>query len=452
LAAVVAGFMAGGVAFPASAWTLEEAAKPYAGQSIRVICDGYSPCLAYKELAKDFGARTGIEVSVEVADLLQVQQQILTDALTGTQVYDAVQVISWSVGVWGSQGFATPMSTFMDNAGLRDPGVKTEDFIPENFQITSTWNGHVIGLPFHYIPPFAIYRKDIAANPDEQAAFKAEYGYDLPLKGDKIAALDTWQQWTDMAAFFARKAGETLAGKTLENGFYGVTAAFKRHLTVLYDYERILLGMGGAIFGTDGKIALDSPEALAALEYMLGWRQYSPPSFKEYTWDEQYSDFCAGNLFSTFSWGDTTPFLEIAGDCPAAAGNIGYFIHPGTHTTVAEGQGWIIPSKAPHPEAAYLFLQYLVSKEVQAACQALGCATFRTDVLRMAEWDEEGRFQIHRKLIDEGYLYVRPNPPELLAIQEIMMEELSAAGADQQDAKTTVDNMARRAREAMGQN
>ena len=28
---------------------------------------------------------------------------------------------------------------------------------------------------------------------------------------------------------------------------YGITAAFKRHLTVLYDYERILLGMGGEI-------------------------------------------------------------------------------------------------------------------------------------------------------------------------------------------------------------
>ena len=38
----------------ASAWSLEEAAKPYAGTEVRGICDGYSPCLAYTEMAKKF--------------------------------------------------------------------------------------------------------------------------------------------------------------------------------------------------------------------------------------------------------------------------------------------------------------------------------------------------------------------------------------------------------------
>ena len=60
--------------------------------------------------------------------------------------------------------------------------------------ITSTCDGEVIGLPFHCIPPFAVYRKDVTADPGEQAAFKARYGYDLPLKGDRITAVDTWDQ------------------------------------------------------------------------------------------------------------------------------------------------------------------------------------------------------------------------------------------------------------------
>lgn len=435
----------------AHAWNLKEAAAPYKGTSIRVICDGYSPCLAYKRVSKDFTKKTGIKVSVEVADLQQVQQQILTDALTGTHVYDAVQVISWSVGVWGSRGFATPMKKFLDNPKLRDPSLHIKDFVPQNFKITSTYDGKIIGFPFHFIPPFAIYRKDIAANPEEQAAFKAKYGYDMPLNGAKIATVDTWKQWSDMAAFFTRKKGQKVAGHTLAHPMYGVTAAFKRHLTVLYDYERILLGMGGEILDSNGKVALDSPQALKALKYMLSWRKYSPPSYAEYTWDNQYSDFCAGNLFSTFSWGDTTPFLESKKDCPAVAGKIGYFMHPGTHRTVAEGQGWVIPSKAPHPQAAYLFLQYLASRKVQAACQAFGCATFRRDVLNMPAWDGEGRVQIARRLIKGHYLYVRPNPPSLLAIQQIMMEELSAAGAGEQDAKTTIAHMVARARAANGE-
>ena len=71
---LVAGALALGVAgamgsTEASAWSLEEAAKPYAGTEVRGICDGYSPCLAYTEMAKKFEELTGIKVVLEVADL-----------------------------------------------------------------------------------------------------------------------------------------------------------------------------------------------------------------------------------------------------------------------------------------------------------------------------------------------------------------------------------------------
>ncbi len=448
-AAVLVTGLSIGMSSPAGAWSLEEASAPYKGQNIRVICDGYSPCLAYQQLAEEFEARTGIGVSVEVADLLQVQQQILTDALTGTQVYDVVQIISWSVGVWGEQRFATPISKFLEDPELHDPDFSVSDFVPENFQLTSVYNDQVIGLPFHYIPPYAIYRKDIAGDANERAAFKAKYGYDLPLTGDKYATLDTWEQWRDIAEFFTRKAGDAVAGVTRDAPLYGVTAAFKRHLTVLYDYERILLGMGGEVLDAEGNVKLDSPEALKALKYMLSWRDFAPPSYQEYMWDEQYSDFCAGNLFSTFSWGDTTPFLEDTTGCPAVAGKLGYFAHPGTHKTVAEGQGWAIPAKAPNPEAGFLFLQWIDSKDVQARCQAIGCVTPRTDVLRMSDWDNDGNIVMGRQIMDNGWLYVRPHPPFLLNVQEIMMDELSSAGAGQVDAETAIANMVRRIKEAV---
>ena len=51
----------------AEAWSLEEAAKPYAGVEIRTICDGYAPCVSNKELSEEFTERTGIIVNIEVA-------------------------------------------------------------------------------------------------------------------------------------------------------------------------------------------------------------------------------------------------------------------------------------------------------------------------------------------------------------------------------------------------
>lgn len=435
LATMVAGLKEG------HSWSLEEASAPYKGQSIRVICDGYSPCLAYQKMAKEFEQRTGIAVSVEVGDMQQVQQQLLTDALTGTQVYDGAQVNSLSIGVWGAHQFMIPLKKFLDDPKLHDPSLSIEDFVVENFKQTSEYKGEIVALPFSFIPPYAIYRRDIAGDQSERAAFKARYGYELPVTGDLYARVESWEQWRDMAQFFTRKAGDEVAGKTLERNLYGVSAAFKRHLTVLYDYERILLGMDGELLDADGDAKLDSPEALKALEFMLSLRAFSPPSYAEYTWDEQYSDFCAGNLFSTFTWGDTTPFLEDATGCPTVAGKLGYFVHPGSHKTVAEGQGWAIPSKSNHAEASFLFIQWLNSKEIQIKCMSMGCATPRKDVLMMKDWDASSVVVMNRQISENGWLYVRPNSPKIISIQEIMLDELSAAGAGQQDARTALEKI-----------
>ena len=58
----------------------------------------------------------------------------------------------------------------------------------------------------------------------------------------------------------------------------------------------------------------------------------------EATWDEEYSEMCAGNLFLMFTWGDTTPYLEIPEDCPGSAGKMTYFAHPGMGPLHSRGQ------------------------------------------------------------------------------------------------------------------
>jgi multiple sugar transport system substrate-binding protein len=434
---------------PTLAWTLEEAAAPYKGTELTFMCEGYSPCLAYKEMAPEFEKLTGIKVKFEVGDLLQITQQALTDALTETQVYDAVQVNTFSIGAWAGKGFAEPIEPLLANEKLHDPNFKLEDFIPASVTMTSSYQGKLYGIPYSYIPPFAIYRKDIAADPSEQAAFKAKYGYDSPFTGEKFITVDTWEQWRDAAEFFTRKKGEKLAGSSLDRDFYGVTTAFKRHYTALYDYERILLGMGGEIVDANGNIKLSTPEAKKALEYMLSLRPFAPPSYREYTWDEQYSDFCAGNLFSTFTWGDTTPFLESEKDCPTSTGKLGYFVHPGTHKTPAEGHSWVISAKSSKKEPSFLFVQYMMSKEQQIKCQATGCATPRRDVVALKDWESDGRMVIHSQLLEAGTLYGRPALPQFLAIQEILMEELSAVGADQQSIDDALKDMTERSQQAM---
>ncbi|MDP6843837.1 MAG: hypothetical protein QGH73_19370, partial [Rhodospirillales bacterium] len=83
----------------AQAWTLEEAAKPYAGTEVRGICDGYASCMAYVGLTEEFEKLTGIKVKFDITDLGAIQTQFLTDQITEASYFDLVEVISFSTGV-----------------------------------------------------------------------------------------------------------------------------------------------------------------------------------------------------------------------------------------------------------------------------------------------------------------------------------------------------------------
>ena len=63
----------------------------------------------------------------------------------------------------------------------------------------------------------------------------------------------------------------------------------------------------------------------------------------------------------------------------------------------------------------------------------------------------QGDMAIERELSAKGWVYAVPQDPALITIQDIMMDELSAAGADQIDAKTAVKNMTDRIQKAMAE-
>ncbi len=442
----------------AADWSLAEAAKPYSGQTIHCVGDGYAPFVAYQELSEEFTKITGIKVAWEVADMGVMQTKMIADVMNNTGVYDCDEVASIDVGLWIARKFVSPMSDFIENPNLHDPKFDPLAlYIPETLAFSSMADGKIYGLPYHFIPRFMVARKDIAACADEQAAFKAKYGYDLP------PAPDTWAQFYDVAEFFTRKAGENLCGKPLAENFYGTAVSFKRYIATQYDFELFLNGFGGVMFEGDGplksaqdfvgagEVAFDSPAAIESLEYWLSLLKFVPPGYLEYTWDNTYSDVCAGNIYSYPTWGDTTPFLEDSSDqgCPAISGKLTYYPVPGTHQTGAEGQAWLIPTSSQHPEATYLFLQWLADPEVQRRCQVMGCTSPEKTAWDGSELDAEGRAQITRQIIDKGYLIARAHPAALSKISTILIDNLQAAARGDMTASDALKDAAAKSRELM---
>ncbi|MFO1060131.1 MAG: extracellular solute-binding protein [Dongiaceae bacterium] len=420
-------------ASPAGAWTLAEAAKPYAGTTIKCVGDGYAPFIAYQKLAKEkFTPLTGITVEWEVGDVgAALRQKMTADAMNKTGIYDCVELPSLDVGLWVAQGFAKPMYELLADEKLRDPTFDPKTaYVPQTLEFSSMQDGKIYGLPYHFIPRFMVVRTDLATNPEEQAAFKAKYGYDLPLKPD------TWEQFKDVVAFFTRKAGDKLAGQVLKEDFFGTAVSLKRHWATQYDFEMFLNGFGGVMFDEKGQVAFDSPTAVKALEYWLSLLPYVPKGYIEYTWDNTYADMCQGKLYSYGTWGDTTPYLEDKGDqgCPKVAGKFTYYPVPGTHQTGGEGQAWLIPASSKHQEATFLFLQWLASFEVQKECQKIGCTSPRKDVWFEKDFDGIGAVEITRWLISNDKVIARAHPAALSEMSTILIDELQAAALGKKSA------------------
>ena len=457
--AIVAGMVLWMTPTSASAeWSLAEAAKPYANSTIRCMADGYAPAAAYQELSKEFTEITGIKVEWEVADLAVMNQKMLADVMNGTGVYDCDEIPSVDAGLWISRGFVKPMYEFLEVPELRDPDFDPfKQFIPANLAFSSMEDGKLYGLPYHFIPRFMVARKDIYECPAEQVAFKEKYGYDLPLEPD------TWEQFRDVAEFFTRKAGDKLCDQPVAEDFYGTAVSLKRYLATQYDFEMFLNAFGGVMFSGDGPlksaegfksgqdIAFDSEVGVKSLEYWLSLLKFVPPGYLEYTWDNTFSDMCKGKLYTLATWGDTTPFLEDATTegCPEVAGKLAYYPVPGTHQTGAEGQVWFIPKSSRNPEASYLFLQWIASKQIASRCQGMGCTSPQNDPWFEKVYDEEGRAQVTREIIEKDYLIARGHPPALSKISTILIDNIQAAARGEMTPEGALKDAADKGRKLM---
>lgn len=442
LSAIFSGF----ATTEANAWSLEEAAEPYRGQELKVICEGYPACFAMQDMSEQFTAMTGINITFEIGDMLNISQRVMTDMLTKSAFFDSAQIHHTQLALFAAQGWATPLSQFLDDPKLRDPSLNMGNFIKENMDFCCEYNGELLAMPWYYIPLFPVLRKDILADAGERAAFTEKYGYELPAP-DLVTHMAYWQQWVDMAEFFTRKQGDELAGKVLERDFYGIGMPFQRHFAAASVFWTFLTSNGGQIIDSDGKPALGKgTAAVDALNFMLEMTKYAPPGWAEYNWDNQYTDFCNGTIFSTPSWADTAFYLEEAADCESA-GNISYTPLPEGDKTFPSTGTLIIPSTAPNPEAAFLFMQWFISDEIQTIAAPKGWIPNTRSVARL-DWSGNqnlyGSMEIHRYLEDNNLLATVPQHPSMVAVMDVLMEELSAAGAGEIDADTAVHNMVTR--------
>lgn len=364
------------VAGSAGAWTLEEAAKPYAGTTIHIIGEALAPLESLNQQKSAFEDATGIKVVVEQLAFDQVIQKTTADFIGRTGYYDAILNPHVRVPTLIANGWIQPLDDFLSNKDLADP-----EFDVENAVLSKDWlmaalgqEGKLYGVPFSGHTIYLNWREDLFEHPDEQAAFKAKYGYDLP------SPPITMQQMWDTAEFFTRAKGQKLAGETLQQDVYGITLSGKRHISMLWNFYNVLYAFNGKVVDSDtgpgyGPVVINSDAGVKALTYYRDiLNKFGPPGSSNYTWDEQLAAMQSGLAVQALLWADASYAISEDPSQSKVVGKVAYSGTPIADRKIVNLHTWgmFIPTTSKNPEAAWLFLQWTQQPEVQAKLMSTG--------------------------------------------------------------------------------
>ena len=463
----------------AQGWSLAEAAKPYQGVTIRVIGEALPPLESLDQQKAAFEEETGIKVEVEQHAFDQVIQKTTADFIGRTGFYDAVLNPLMRVPTLVENGWALPLETYLNDPALADPEFAVVDQVLSEDWLNASLahEGKLYGVPFSAHTIYLNWRYDLFEHPDEQAAFKERYGYDLP------SPPVTLDELRDTSEFFTRESGETLAGEVLEQPFYGLTLSGKRHVSMLYNFYNILYAYDGLVVDSAsgpeyGPVVINDEKGVEALTFYRDLlTRTCPPGSLTYTWDEQLAAIQSGLAAQALLWADASYAMAHDEEQSTVAGKIAFSGTPiGARKIVNLHQwGMFIPTGSKSPEAVALFLQWTQRPDVQAKLMSTGSislteSAYHEDSVkaldyaaanhyllsgRVPEYDGEPAYRqageahgVPRSYVDavdpvtgdsQPVIFKLENFPEYATVEEILMKHLSAILAGQKEPKEGLD-------------
>jgi multiple sugar transport system substrate-binding protein len=204
-----------------------------------------------------------------------------------------------------------------------------------------------------------IYRQDLFEHPEEQAAFKDRYGWDLQWP-------ETWEQLDQIAEFFHRPDQNLLGLTDLRNQFWGYTNWYQRYAS----------GESPNKFYFDPETAMpliDGEAGIRAAQEYADTLKYHSPDGMTWGWPEQYANMAAGGAAVTCAFPNMPKFLDTAANPDSQiVGKIRSGVAPGRiidgklvrRTVWWPNQTLGVSAQSQYGEAAYLFLQWANSPQI----------------------------------------------------------------------------------------
>lgn len=415
-----------------------EAAKQFSGTEISIVWEaGLQSLDPLNYSGPKWEQLTGIKVKVVEVPTDQMFTKIMQDYRSGAGAYDALNVIpSWMPDLVRA-GALEPLDSFVEKFGYAD---ELQDIAAAYRDNQMKVDGKIYGFPDDGDVMLLYYRKDIFEDPKMQEEFKAKFGYDLAPPKD-------WKQFAEIGQFITDK----MAPKVYGAGFFR-SAPYPQYM-----YQERFRMEGGKFFDAETmKSTVNSDTGVKVLQGMLADNKFMPPGVEQWNFVDNLAAFLQGQTAMTISWPPYGRWAAGYGSGEEAlnwvpktqiAGKVGYALTPLGRPELGVGFALAVSSTSKHKEAAYLFIQWLNSKQTSLERVQLPYTLrdpFRTSHYESPEyrklWPDAGAYLDTIKLSGEKGLL------DLSLLQqdkydEAMTKAISSLWAGE-DPKTVADNLA----------
>ena len=415
-----------------------EAARQYAGETLTITWE--APLQALDPLthsAPIWEELTGVRIQVVEVPINELFTRTIAEHRSGTRALDMLNVVPAWMPDMVEAGVLQPLDTYIDKYGYRE---ELQDIAPAYRDNQMTYGDQIYGLADDGDVFLLYYRTDLFGDEANQAVFRAAYGYDL-------APPKTWDEFYDISKFFTDIGGGDLYGSAL------ILSPGLVH----YLYEMRLRTAGGRFFDPETMDPLiNSDIAVAVLEDMVRQIDNMPPGAAGWGPIEVLNAWLAGELAMQIWWpplgrwsagyGADTQALSWLPES-TVAGNVGYALPPGGHPELAGGFALCVSSDSGKKELAYLFAQWLNSRDFSMSRITLPFAMrdpfrtshFNSDAYK-ALWPAAGDYLA---ILEEA---AQTGIPDLSIIDTFAYEEsltrAIVAALSGQDARASLDQAA----------
>jgi multiple sugar transport system substrate-binding protein len=344
------------------------------------------------------------------ADLYQKLKLSLRE---GTGAYDLVLIDdTWAPEFIGN-GWLKPLPDAMADA----------DMIASTVALGRNPAGTLFALPIVGNVEMFAYRRDLLAHRGLQAP----------------------RTWDDVL-----KIAQTLG--TADKGTAGVVFRGMKGNPIVTGYLPILWAYGGDVVDAGGHVAIDSPQALAALKMLLALKAYAPRDVDVYGAAEVRDALQKGAAAQSIEvWPAWIPSLDDAA-VSRVAGQIALQAPPGQVTGPAPMLGiWQmgVAKDAPHAALAQQFLAYLASRGTQTQLAALGIPPTRKSVFADAALVRQYRwYPDQEKALEAGH--ARPRLKNWQQIEAILGDALQLALTGQTAPNVALQQASQKIAQALG--